>query len=102
KAHPAVHDLLLQVLGEGRLTDARGRTAFLHNAVIVMTSNVGASHGQTAIGVRTPPARDGSFYERELGRVFRPEFINRVGRIVPFRPLTEAEVQEVTGLTLQR
>jgi ATP-dependent Clp protease ATP-binding subunit ClpC len=102
KAHPAVHDILLQVLGEGRLTDAGGRTAFFRNAVIVMTSNVGASHGQTTIGMRTPPPRDDSFYERELGRVFRPEFLNRIGRIVPFRPLTVEEAEEVTKLSLQR
>ena len=104
KAHPAVHDLLLQVCGSGRLTDARGRTTFFHNAIIIMTSNLGAAHRAEAIG----PAREADdsalaeHYRRAVRAAFRPEMLNRIDRLVSFAPLSAAEVARVTELALAR
>lgn len=95
KAHPDLFDLMLQVLGEGRLTDAAGRVADFANAVIIMTSNLGAeSFRQVPFGL-TGQARDGDdrrhaahFVEAVRG-FFRPELFNRIDRVVPFEPLGE-------------
>ncbi len=106
KAHPAVHDLLLQVAGEGRLTDARGRTSYFHNTIIILTSNLGAHHGGGAVGLR---ASSGDGRERELGRyqaavatAFRPEMLNRFDAVIAFHRLSEAEVADVACLQVAR
>ncbi len=108
KAHPAVFDLLLQVCGEGRLTDARGRTTHFENAIIIMTSNLGAAHRKPSSGFGLA-AREVDHAEAEqrhyIERVdahFRPEFVNRIDRITPFRSLTRAEIREVAGVALTR
>src|SRR5207342_2926265 len=92
KAHPAFFDLLLQVLGEGRLTDSAGRLADFSNAIVVMTSNLGAgSFGSGPFGLSRADSSG-----REHARVhfthavqsfLRPELFNRIDRIVPFLPL---------------
>jgi ATP-dependent Clp protease ATP-binding subunit ClpC len=102
KADPAVFDLLLQVLGEGRLTDARGKTAFFHNAIIIMTSNLGTADRKARIGVGASPASDDEHYQSAVNRSFRPEFVNRLDRIVAFRELQPAEVAAVCRVAVER
>ncbi|WP_394846931.1 AAA family ATPase [Pendulispora brunnea] len=92
KAHSAVFDLLLQVCGEGRLTDGRGKTAYFHNAILIMTSNLGASHR----------AGGDDKYQKAVEQTFRPELVNRLDRIIVFRPLTAEQIRTVTQLTIER
>jgi ATP-dependent Clp protease ATP-binding subunit ClpC len=102
KAHPAVFDLLLQVCGEGRLTDARGQTAWFHNALIIMTSNLGAAHRRTPLGIGATAVDDTSHYLREVHRSFRPEFVNRIDQIIPFHALTAGQAAEVARLGVEK
>ena len=92
KANPAVFDYLLQILGEGRLTDAKGRLANFQSNVIILTSNLGVeSFGQINIGLRQESAIEtaGDHFRSELQKFVRPELLNRIDRIVPFAPLNE-------------
>jgi DNA polymerase III delta prime subunit len=100
KAHPSVHDLLLQVLGEGRLTDARGRTVDFGQVLVIMTSNLGAAEasGRIAIG----EAEVHGIHEQAVRRFFRPEFVNRIDRIVPFSPLPRQAIAELLDGELHR
>jgi ATP-dependent Clp protease ATP-binding subunit ClpC len=102
KAHPAVFDLLLQVCGEGRLTDAAGRTAYFHNAILIMTSNLGAAEKRTRTGFGSTAVSDEAHYQRLANATFRQEFVNRIDHIVPFRALTRPEVQRVARLGISR
>ncbi|UJR79668.1 AAA family ATPase [Sandaracinus amylolyticus] len=102
KAHPAVFDLLLQVTGEGRLTDGRGRTAYFHDAIVVMTSNLGATHRAASIGIGARAVPDDEHYLRAVERTFRPELVNRIDRIVPLHPLGTIEMRQVVRLLLAR
>src|SRR5262249_30998813 len=102
KAHPAVFDLLLQVCGEGRLTDARGRTAYFHNAILIMTSNLGAAERRNQAGFTAGAAPDEAYYQKLVHSTFRQEFVNRLDRIIPFRALTRAEVEEVALLAVAK
>lgn len=106
KAHPAVFDLLLQVLGEGRLTDSLGRTADFGNAIVIMTSNLGAREAGSSFGLRAANRSDRETYINSAERFFRPEFFNRIDRIVPFERLTREQVagiaQRLMGEVLQR
>jgi ATP-dependent Clp protease ATP-binding subunit ClpB len=100
KAHPDVFNVLLQILDDGRLTDAQGRTVDFKNTVIIMTSNVGSqfildSAGQDWAVVETQVTH-------QLRSVFRPEFLNRVDDIVVFKPLGEAEIARIVELQLVR
>jgi len=95
KAHPAVFDLLLQVLGEGRLTDALGRTADFGNAIIIMTSNLGARQVGVEFGLRPAGQSDRQSYISAAENFFRPEFINRIDRIVPFERLTRQQIGQI-------
>ncbi|MCX4241410.1 AAA family ATPase [Paraliomyxa miuraensis] len=104
KAHPAVFDLLLQVLGEGRLSDARGRTTWFHNCIIIMTSNLGASHRRprSGFGGAADSARaEHQHYLDQVERHFRPELVNRIDRIIPFSSLSAAEISEVARVALR-
>jgi len=99
KAHADVFNTLLQVLDDGRLTDAQGRTVDFRNTVIIMTSNVGSPYlleGVTGSGEIKPDARE--LVMTELRRHFRPEFLNRVDDIVLFKPLTEGEIERIVSL----
>jgi ATP-dependent Clp protease ATP-binding subunit ClpB len=99
KAHPDVFNTLLQILDDGRLTDAQGRTVDMRNTVIIMTSNIGSAYlldGVTADGQVKEDARDAVM--DELRRHFRPEFLNRVDEIVLFKPLTMAEIERIVDL----
>ena len=101
KADPAVHDLLLQVLGEGRLTDALGRTTDFSQCVIVMTSNLGAAEATRVTGFVS--ANDlAPSYREAVERFFRPEFLNRIDRQVAFSHLGQAELSEVARLHIGR
>ncbi|MCE9563092.1 MAG: AAA family ATPase [Planctomycetes bacterium] len=94
KAHPEVFDLLLSVLGEGRLTDALGRTADFSNAIIIMTSNLGVREAEGNLGFN--PEADRSFaYTGAAEKFFRPEFFNRLDRVIPFKKLTRAELATI-------
>ncbi|EMD26069.1 ATP-dependent chaperone ClpB [Amycolatopsis azurea] len=99
KAHPDVFNTLLQVLDDGRITDAQGRTVDFRNTVIIMTSNIGSQHlldGVTSTGEIKPDARDAVL--AELRHQFRPEFLNRVDDIVLFTPLGRSEIERIVDL----
>jgi ATP-dependent Clp protease ATP-binding subunit ClpB len=101
KAHPDVFNILLQIMDDGRLTDAKGRTVDFKNAVIIMTSNIGASYLQ-AEGVASPEAfAEATEHVMEAMRQhFRPEFLNRVDDIIVFSPLGEVELTRIIELRL--
>ena len=106
KAHPDVFNILLQILEEGRLTDAQGRTVDFRNTVIIMTSNVGAREiAQPAtVGFSTDEhtgLSDAEIRSRvmsEVKRLFRPEFLNRIDEIIVFKSLTPAQINEIVKL----
>jgi ATP-dependent Clp protease ATP-binding subunit ClpB len=101
KAHPDVFNALLQILDDGRLTDAQGRTVNFRNTVIIMTSNIGSLYlldGITDRGEIRPDARDRVM--ADLRSHFRPEFLNRVDEIVLFKPLTLAEIEQIVDLQI--
>jgi ATP-dependent Clp protease ATP-binding subunit ClpA/protein subunit release factor A len=105
KAHREVFDVLLGVLGEGRLTNAGGRSTDFRNTIIIMTSNLGASRREMqSIGFSSqdnnadsdPNARLRAHFIKEAERFFRPEFFNRIDRIVAFRPLSFDAMRLIT------
>ena len=99
KAHTDVFNTLLQMLDDGRLTDAQGRTVDFRNTVIIMTSNVGSENLYDAVaggGEIKPDAREAVM--AQLRARFRPEFLNRVDEIVLFKPLTEGEIERIVDL----
>ncbi len=103
KADPSVFDLLLQVCGEGRLTDAKGRTAHFHNTILIMTSNLGASHRPRApLGIAAESLSDARHYEQAIEERFRPEFVNRIDSVVPFRSLEMSHIVAVTRLMVDK
>ena len=98
KAHSSVFDLLLQILGEGRLTDSRGRLADFRNCVIILTSNLGAENfGRSSIGFSKRQETDSavSFFTTEVSRLVRPELLNRIDRIVPFHALSAQTLHSI-------
>ncbi|MDO8987787.1 MAG: ATP-dependent Clp protease ATP-binding subunit [Coriobacteriia bacterium] len=110
KAHPDVFNVLLQILEEGRLTDAQGRKVDFKNAIVIMTSNVGARDivkGQS-LGF-TVAEREGLAYgdikdrvTGELKKLFRPEFLNRVDEVIVFHDLTSEEIKQIVDLMMDR
>jgi ATP-dependent Clp protease ATP-binding subunit ClpC len=114
KAHPEAHNLLLQIMEEGHLSDARGRKVDFRNALVVMTSNVGADliKRQTSIGFdvkRDQELEEHLAYQEmrkklleSLKRVFRPEFINRVDGVIVFRALSKESIKEIVQLELDK
>ncbi len=96
KAAPEVFDLFLNVFDEGRLSDPAGRFTSFRNTIIVMTSNIGVKQG-TAIGFTGEDQID---YEGEVMKFFRPEFFNRIDRIVPFNAFDEIVVRKIAELEL--
>jgi len=114
KAHPEAFNMLLQVMEEGQLTDARGRRVDFRNAIIVMTSNVGADTIKRgpSLGFNVPVDRSVSEKEQyddlkksvtdQLRRAFRPEFLNRVDATVVFRPLSQDEIKQIVDLELAK
>jgi len=114
KAHPEAHNMLLQIMEEGHLSDARGRKVDFRNTIIVMTSNVGADmiRRQSQLGFDLP--RDEQIEERleyeemrkklmeALKKVFRPEFINRVDSIMVFHALNKEQIRQIVDLELRK
>lgn len=114
KAHPEAHNMLLQIMEEGHLSDARGHKVDFRNALIVMTSNVGADmiKRQTSLGFdlqRDEDLEERLAYEEmrkklmdSLKRVFRPEFINRVDSVIVFRALNKEDIKQIVELELNK
>jgi ATP-dependent Clp protease ATP-binding subunit ClpC len=114
KAHPEAFNMLLQIMEEGQLSDARGRTVNFRNAIIVMTSNVGADtiKRNSRLGFGAPvneALNDAKDYEDmrknvmdQLRRAFRPEFLNRVDATIVFRSLTRDEIKQIVELELDK
>ncbi|MCC6800104.1 MAG: ATP-dependent Clp protease ATP-binding subunit [Anaerolineae bacterium] len=115
KAHPETFNMLLQIMEEGHLSDARGRRVDFRNAMIIMTSNVGAETIKkgTALGFDVPEFDGGHSREEayedmrrsvmdKLRRAFRPEFLNRVDATIVFRALTPDEIGEIVELELRK
>jgi ATP-dependent Clp protease ATP-binding subunit ClpC len=114
KAHPEAHNMLLQIMEEGHLSDARGRKVDFRNAIIVMTSNIGAEmiKRQTGLGFalkRDEETEEKMAYEdmrkklmESLRRVFRPEFINRLDSVIVFRSLSRENIQQIVQLELAK
>ena len=96
KAHAEVFDLLLAMLGEGRMTDAEGRLVDFRMCLIVMTSNLGVQKTASAgFGAGGSGTRD---FLGAVRRHFRPEFFNRIDHVVPFRSLAPADIQQIVQL----
>jgi len=114
KAHPEVHNMLLQIMEEGHLSDAKGRKVDFRNAIIVMTSNIGADviKKQSTLGFalkRDEATEERLSYEdmrkrlnESLKRAFRPEFINRLDATVIFRALNKEDIQKIVSLELDK
>jgi len=102
KAHGSVHDLLLQVLDEGRLTDAMGRLVRFNQCVIVLTSNVGAREAGRSLGFDKGTEKLHHTYRAAVQKAFRPEFVNRIDRVVVFSPLSKPDIRQVAELQLAR
>jgi ATP-dependent Clp protease ATP-binding subunit ClpC len=110
KAHPDVFNILLQILEDGRLTDAQGRTVDFRNSIVIMTSNIGAQDiaRNTPLGFAVSD-ETGVTYEDmksrimgELKKVFRPEFLNRIDEVIVFHKLTKDEIMEIVDLMVER
>jgi len=111
KAHPDVFNILLQILEDGRLTDAQGRTVDFRHAIVIMTSNIGAAEiaRNTPLGFSVSDDETGLTYEEmkerimgELKKVFRPEFLNRIDDVIVFHKLQKEEIKEIVDLLLLR
>jgi ATP-dependent Clp protease ATP-binding subunit ClpC len=110
KAHPDVFNILLQILEDGRLTDAQGRTVDFRNTIVIMTSNIGAKDiaRNVSFGFGTSDETGTSYEEMkdrimgELKKVFRPEFLNRIDEVIVFHKLTRDEIKEIIELMIGR
>jgi ATP-dependent Clp protease ATP-binding subunit ClpC len=110
KAHPDVFNILLQILEDGRLTDAQGRTVDFRNTIVIMTSNIGAKDiaRNVSFGFGTSDETGASYEEMkdrimgELKKVFRPEFLNRIDEVIVFHKLTRDEIKEIIDLMISR
>jgi ATP-dependent Clp protease ATP-binding subunit ClpB len=100
KAHPDVFNVLLQVLDDGRITDAQGRTVDFKNTIIIMTSNIGSRHLLEGVtGDEIPESVRESVFA-DLRKAFRPEFLNRIDETILFKPLTLEEITRIVDLLL--
>src|SRR4051812_40218925 len=110
KAHPDVFNILLQILEDGRLTDAQGRTVDFRHSIVIMTSNIGASEIAKNTGIGFTIGDDtGMTYDDmknrimgDLKKLFRPEFLNRIDEVIVFHKLTRDEIKEIVELLLRR
>lgn len=110
KAHPDVFNIMLQILDDGRLTDAKGRHINFKNTIIIMTSNVGASMitSTSKLGFSTSDDESKDKYEKlkdtvseEMKKAFRPEFLNRIDETIVFAHLTQEEIRQIVDLMLK-
>ena len=113
KAHPEVFNILLQVLDDGRLTDAKGREVSFKNTLIIMTSNIGSQvieKGGTGMGFELATTDEATtrynnirnLVNEEMKQYFRPELLNRLDEIIVFRQLNQNEVNQVADLMLDQ
>ena len=114
KAHPEVHNMLLQIMEEGHLSDAKGHKVDFRNAIIVMTSNIGADLIKKGTALGFALKRDEETEERKsyedmrkkltdsLKKVFRPEFLNRLDSVIIFRSLNKADIEKIVSLELDK
>jgi ATP-dependent Clp protease ATP-binding subunit ClpC len=110
KAHPDVFNILLQILEDGRLTDAQGRTVDFRNTIVIMTSNIGAKDiaKNVSFGFGTSDEMGASYEEMknrimgELKKVFRPEFLNRIDEVIVFHKLSREEIKSIIDLLIGR
>ena len=101
KAHPDVLNILLQILDDGRITDARGKTVNFENTVIVMTTNAGSDHAGATVGFyATEGAMNADKTMKALSSFLRPEFINRVDEIITFRSLSQEDFGKIARIML--
>ncbi len=102
KAHPDVLNVLLQILDDGRITDARGKTVNFENTIIVMTTNAGSDHSAALAGFASDNEKmDAQKTEKALSGFLRPEFINRVDEIITFRSLSEEDFVCIASIMLE-
>jgi ATP-dependent Clp protease ATP-binding subunit ClpC len=114
KAHPEALNMLLQIMEDGHLTDAKGRKVDFRNTIFIMTSNVGARQlsRQQALGFDVPQderERLDSEYDEmrdkvlaEMKRLFKPEFLNRIDKVIVFKPLTRGDLREIVDIQIRR
>ena len=110
KAHPEAFNMLLQIMEDGHLTDARGHVVDFRNTIVIMTSNVGSAtiSREAAFGFNTPQDNAGSYRDMrgklmtELKHLFRPEFLNRVDEVVVFHALAREDIVKIVDIQLQR
>jgi ATP-dependent Clp protease ATP-binding subunit ClpC len=110
KAHPEVFNILLQILEDGRLTDAQGRSVDFRNTIVIMTSNIGAAtiSRNTPLGFSVADETGLSYEDMksrimgELKKVFRPELLNRIDEVIVFHKLTKDEIKQIVDLLLVR
>ncbi len=107
KADPRIYDIFLQVLGEGRLTNAAGRTTYFHNAIIIMTSNLGSEQRAfrspgfvQEAGTNAADDALATHYRARIEDYFRPEFVNRIDQIVIFKQLTRQALRQIAAREL--
>ncbi|MEB3188071.1 MAG: ATP-dependent Clp protease ATP-binding subunit, partial [bacterium] len=108
KAHPDAFNILLQILEDGRLTDAKGRVVDFKNTIVILTSNIGARALEKGGSLGFQTGGDDTRYRKmkdivmdELKQAFRPEFLNRIDEIVVFHPLTKEEIREIIDVMLK-
>ena len=102
KAHPDVLNILLQILDDGRITDAQGRTVNFENTIIIMTSNAGSDQKEASVGFgRSLTEQNKEKTMKALRAFLRPEFLNRVDAVVSFNSLTEDNFREIAGIMLR-
>ena len=106
KAHPEVWNTLLQIMDDGHMTDGQGRTINFRNTVVIMTSNVGAeSIKRGPLGFATPELDENALaqgeYSKQMKRLFRPEFLNRIDETIVFDPLTKENVRDIVSLLME-
>ncbi|MBE0446540.1 MAG: ATP-dependent Clp protease ATP-binding subunit [Actinobacteria bacterium] len=109
KAHPDVFNVLLQILEDGRLTDAQGRTVDFKNTVLIMTSNLGARYIHKGTPLGFGKAQEGLSYEDmkekvigEIKKTFRPEFLNRIEDVIVFHELKKEDIKKIVDLMFKR
>ena len=102
KAHPDVFNILLQVLDDGKLTDAQGNTVNFENTIIIMTSNAGSNLNNNSIGFGNQTMMNKDKILGALKELFRPEFLNRVDEVIVFNSLTEPELLQIVDLLIAK
>ncbi len=108
KANPEIFNILLQIMEEGRLTDAQGRPVDFKNTIVIMTSNLGARFIASQRGIGFGEKQEGLSYQEikdkvmeEVKRVFPPEFLNRIDEVIVFRPLKQEEIEQIMDILMK-